>query len=67
MEEHEQHTEVTNTESVFNSPSIPKRMRLMPPASERLMLFVKQEPEDSFTPLHLVPPTTLGLLSAVSD
>jgi transcription factor CP2-like protein len=55
-----------SNDSVFNSPSI-KRMRLMPPASERLMLFVRQEPEEAFTALHLAPPTTLGLLSALED
>lgn len=42
-----------------------KRLRTIPPPSERLMVFVRQEGEDIFTPVHLVPPTTLGLLAAV--
>ena len=42
-----------------------KRSRLTPPLSERLMLFVKQDQEEYFTPLHLVPPGTVGLLAAV--
>lgn len=55
---------VTN-DSVFDSPAC-KRMRLLPPVNERLMIYIRQEPEEAFTPLHLVPPSTLGLLSAVS-
>lgn len=44
-----------------------KRLRSsMPPSSERLMIYVRQEGEDVFTPVHLAPPTTLGLLAAVS-
>lgn len=42
-----------------------KRMRLLPPPSERLMVYVRQDGDDAFTPLHLVPPTREGLLSAV--
>ncbi|CAL8087869.1 unnamed protein product [Orchesella dallaii] len=57
---------VSSDDSVFGSPAC-KRMRLMPPVSERLMLYVRQEPEEAFTPLHLVPPSTLGLLSALED
>lgn len=37
-----------------------------PPLNERVMLYVKQESEDVYTPLHVVPPTTVGLLNAVS-
>lgn len=58
-------TNGVNGDSVFESPPC-KRLRLMPPVNERLMLYVRQEQEDIFTPLHLVPPSTLGLLSAVS-
>jgi len=29
------------------------------------MIYVRQENELAFTPLHLVPPTSLGLLDAV--
>jgi len=52
--------------SVFGSPAV-KRLRLVPPTSERLMLYVRQEPEEVFTALHLVPPSTLALLAAVSQ
>lgn len=44
-----------------------KRTRLTPPMSERVMLFVRRDGEDIYTPLHLVPPGTLGLLNAVSS
>lgn len=37
-----------------------------PPLNERVMLYVRQETEDVYTPLHVVPPTTAGLLNAVS-
>ena len=40
-----------------------KRARLVPPASERIMVYVRQETEDVYTPLHLVPPTVHGLIS----
>ncbi|XP_018782993.1 PREDICTED: protein grainyhead-like [Bactrocera latifrons] len=41
-----------------------KRGRITPPTSERVMLFVRQENEEIYTPLHVVPPTTIGLLNA---
>ncbi|KAG5893976.1 hypothetical protein JTB14_006579 [Gonioctena quinquepunctata] len=37
---------------------------LPPPLSERVMLYVRQENEEVYTPLHVVPPTTTGLLNA---
>lgn len=43
-----------------------KRQRMSPPLSERVMLYVRQDNEDVYTPLHVVPPTTVGLLNAVS-
>jgi len=43
-----------------------KRGRMTPPTSERVMLYVRQENEEVYTPLHVVPPTTIGLLNAVS-
>lgn len=36
-----------------------------PPLSERVMLYVRQDTEDVYTALHVVPPTTQGLLHAV--
>lgn len=50
----------------FGQPVI-KRQRMTPPLNERVMLYVRQDNEDVFTPLHVVPPTTIGLLNAVSD
>ncbi|GBP36545.1 Protein grainyhead [Eumeta japonica] len=37
-----------------------------PPLSERVMLYVRQDADDVYTPLHVAPPTTQGLLHAVS-
>lgn len=62
--------------SVFSPPL--KRSKMMglggggggggpPPLNERVMLYVRQESEDVYTPLHVVPPTTAGLLNAVSN
>ena len=44
-----------------------KRPRMIPPSSERIMLYVRQETEDVYTPLHLVPPTVHGLISAIEN
>lgn len=41
-------------------------MRAGPEAEERVMLYVRQESEDVYTPLHVTPPTVQGLLNAVS-
>ncbi|GJQ68080.1 grh [Trypoxylus dichotomus] len=38
-----------------------------PPLNERVMLYVRQESEDVYTPLHVVPPTTSGLLNAIEN
>lgn len=44
-----------------------KRQRMnSPPMNERVMLYVRQDNEDVYTPLHVVPPTQMGLLNAVS-
>lgn len=51
--------------SDFGPPTI-KRQRMTPPLNERVMLYVRQDNEDVYTPLHVVPPTTIGLLNAVS-
>lgn len=34
-------------------------------AEERVMLYVRQEADDVYTPLHVTPPTVQGLLNAV--
>jgi transcription factor CP2-like protein len=53
--------------NVFSSPPI-KRAKMMaaPSLNERVMLYVRQETDDVYTPLHVIPPTTQGLLNAVS-
>ncbi|XP_037867210.1 protein grainyhead isoform X6 [Bombyx mori] len=38
-----------------------------PPLSERVMLYVRQDAEDVYTPLHVVPPTTQGLMHAIEN
>lgn len=50
----------------FGPPPPIKRQRLTPPLNERVMLYVRQDNEDVYTPLHVVPPTLGGLLNAVS-
>lgn len=54
-----------NTINEFGQPII-KRQRMTPPLNERVMLYVRQSNEDVYTPLHVVPPTAIGLLNAVS-
>lgn len=59
-----EHTMVQNTVPDFGQTI--KRQRMTPPLNERVMLYVRQDNEDVYTPLHVVPPTTMGLLNAVS-
>ena len=42
-----------------------KRLKMIPPVTERLMLYVRQDGERVYTPLHLTPPSLVGLLNAV--
>lgn len=52
---------------MLNEYGVPiKRQRISPPLTERVMLYVRQDNEDVYTALHVVPPTTNGLISAVS-
>ncbi|XP_055707712.1 protein grainyhead isoform X12 [Phlebotomus papatasi] len=44
-----------------------KRQRMTPPLCDRVMLYVRQENEDVYTPLHVIPPTTVGLLNAIEN
>ncbi|KAK8388893.1 hypothetical protein O3P69_020683 [Scylla paramamosain] len=46
---------------------VSKRSRLTPPLTERLMLYVRQDGEDVYTPLHLVPPSIVGLRTAIEE
>lgn len=57
---------VQNSMPDFGPPPSIKRQRMTPPLNERVMLYVRQDNEDVYTPLHVVPPTLGGLLSAVS-
>lgn len=57
---------IQHTMTDFGQPPSNKRQRMTPPLSERVMLYVRQDNEDVFTPLHVVPPTLGGLLNAVS-
>lgn len=53
--------------SMLNEYGVPiKRQRITPPLNERVMLYVRQDNEDVYTALHVSPPTTNGLINAVS-
>jgi len=43
----------------------PKRRKVLPPPESRMVVYVRQENEEIFTPLHLVPPTVPGLARAI--
>jgi transcription factor CP2-like protein len=53
--------------SETSSESKPKRARIVPPSSERIMIYVRQETEEVYTPLHLVPPTVAGLIASIEN
>jgi len=42
-----------------------KRRKVLPPPDTRMVVYVRQENEEIFTPLHLVPPTVPGLARAI--
>ena len=44
-----------------------KRPRTLPPESVRIMVYVRQETEDVYTPLHLIPPTVTGLIASIEN
>ncbi|KAJ6218222.1 hypothetical protein RDWZM_009379 [Blomia tropicalis] len=50
-------------------PCPPKKMKLdrYPNIDERVLLYAKQENEEVFHPLHLVPPTLVGLALAIEN
>ncbi|XP_049824299.1 protein grainyhead isoform X4 [Aethina tumida] len=65
---------LTTDGNVFSPPL--KRPKMMtggpgsvgpPPLNERVMLYVRQENEEVYTPLHVVPPSTAGLLNAIEN
>lgn len=57
---------LTTDGTVFSSPPL-KRPKMVPPLNERVMLYVRQDAEEVYTPLHVVPPTTSGLLNAIEN
>ncbi|XP_046393209.1 uncharacterized protein LOC124161070 isoform X2 [Ischnura elegans] len=52
------------------SPALPPPLPpppMQPPLSERVMLYVRQETDNVYTPLHVVPPSAAGLLNAIEN
>lgn len=59
---------LSNPTSLMSAGPLPeKRPKLYPPITERVMIYVRQETEDSYTALHLVPPTVPGLIRAIES
>lgn len=58
---------MTTDGNVFSPPLKRPKMMAAPAHNERLMLYVRQDGDEVYTPLHVVPPTTQGLLNAVSN
>jgi len=52
---------------VPESPLDIKRRKTVPPPDTRMVVYVRQENEEIYTPLHLVPPTVPGLARAVES
>merc|ERR1711976_329613 len=44
-----------------------QRRKLIPPPDTRMVVFVRQENEEIYTPLHLAPPTVPGLARAIES
>jgi len=44
-----------------------KRRKTIPPPETRMVVYVRQENEEIYTPLHLVPPTVPGLARAIES
>ena len=40
---------------------------MVPPLDSRMVVYVRQENEEIYTPLHLVPPTVPGLARAIES
>ena len=43
------------------------RRKTIPPPESRMVVYVRQENEEIYTPLHLVPPTVPGLARAIES
>ena len=52
---------------VPESPLDIKRRKTVPPTESRMVVYVRQENEEIYTPLHLVPPTVPGLARAIES
>jgi len=52
---------------VPESPVDIKRRKTVPPTDSRMVVYVRQENEEIYTPLHLVPPTVPGLARAIES
>ena len=52
---------------VPESPLDIKRRKTVPPTDSRMVVYVRQENEEIYTPLHLVPPTVPGLARAIES
>ena len=52
---------------VPESPLDIKRRKTVPPPDTRMVVYVRQENEEIYTPLHLVPPTVPGLARAIES
>ncbi|UXI16910.1 Serine threonine protein kinase-related domain containing protein [Sarcoptes scabiei] len=65
------HTCERNDQLVCDMPIVcpPKKIKLdrYPNLNERVLLYAKQENEEVFHPLHLVPPTLVGLALAIEN
>ena len=44
-----------------------KGRKTLPPTDARMVVYVRQENEEIYTPLHLVPPTVPGLARAIES
>ena len=51
--------------STASSVMPPRRRKSYPPPESRMVVYVRQENEEIYTPLHLVPPTVPGLARAI--
>ena len=44
-----------------------KLRKMIPPSDSRIVVYVRQETEDIYVPLHLVPPDVSGLAKAIES
>ncbi|XP_035214512.1 protein grainyhead-like, partial [Stegodyphus dumicola] len=55
----------SRSSSTFSPPPPPKRIKLYP--ADRVLLYARQESEDTFQPLHVNPPTLAGLARGIEN